>query len=233
LKSTNPSFFFFYEEILDTMGLKNQYIIIPSPLDEKAIQNELTEQAQNLPPAKYARILAERKAKAVASNILLLLQNNGASTAQEEPLINATEGNDGTISIQKYIIGCDTIVAVDEEILEKPMDDNDARYMLSRLSGRWHNVHTGISIYSSTNSYESPITSFTETAKVKFTVLTPDDIDAYIRTREHVDKAGSYGIQGIGGQLIESIKGDYYTVIGLPMHRFSRELANIINSSTV
>ncbi len=95
----------------------------------------MTEQAQNLPPAKYARILAERKAKAVASNILLLLQNNGASTAQEEPLINATEGNDGTISIQKYIIGCDTIVAVDEEILEKPRDDNDARYMLSRLSG--------------------------------------------------------------------------------------------------
>jgi septum formation protein len=216
------------------MGLKNQYIIIPSPLDEKAIQNELTEQGQNLPPAaQYARILAERKAKAVASNILLLLQTDGASSIMTEQLSNAAEGNGDKISIQKYIIGCDTVVAIDEEILVKPRDDNDARYMLSRLSGRWHNVHTGIAIYSSTNNYESPITSFTETAKVKFTVLTPHDIDAYITTREHVDKAGSYGIQGTGGQIVESMKGDYYTVMGLPMHRLSRELANIINSSTV
>lgn len=213
------------------MGLKNQYIIIPSPLDERAIRHELTEQGQDLPPAQYAMKLAERKAKAVASNILIPLQNDGGSAPKTEAQSNTVEGHDRSI-IHKYIIGCDTIVSIDGEILEKPRDDNDARDMLSRLSGRWHDVHTGISIFSSTNNYESSIISFPETAKVKFTVLTPDDIEAYIRTREHVDKAGSYGIQGIGGQMVESIKGDYYTVMGLPMHRLSRELVNIMNSST-
>lgn len=201
------------QEILDMMGLKNQYVILPSPLDEKALQNELTDRTYAVSPPKYAQILAEQKAKAVGDSFL--------RTKEHTNTYNTT--------IDTYVIGSDTIVDLDGEILEKPTDEADARTMLTRLSGRWHSVHTGVSIYSSTNNYTTPITSFTETAQVKFTQLTTADIEAYLQTQEPMDKAGSYGIQGIGGQLVESIQGDFFAVMGLPMHKLSRELAKIIS----
>lgn len=201
------------QEILDMMGLKNQYDILPSPLDEKALQNELIDREYALSPPKYAQILAEHKAKAVGDSLL--------RTSEHAVTYNDT--------INYYVIGSDTIVEMEGEILEKPTDEADARNMLTRLSGRWHSVHTGVSIYSSTNNYRTPITSFTETAQVKFTHLTPADIEAYIQTQEPMDKAGSYGIQGIGGQLVESIQGDFFAVMGLPMHKLSREMAKIIS----
>ncbi len=128
------------------MGLKNQYIVIPSPLDEKALQNELTEREHALPPPQYAMILAEHKAKAVGNNLLLLQNNNNKDSEKNREHQSSIEKE----SI-KYVIGSDTIVDIDGDILEKPLNDDDARDMLSRLSGRWHNVHTGVSIYSSTH----------------------------------------------------------------------------------
>jgi septum formation protein len=202
------------EEIMDMMGLKDQYIIKPPPLDEKAIQDELTDREHALPPPQYAMILAEHKAKAVGDSLLLKNDTLRSNTDRK--------------GMEYYVIGSDTIVEIDGTILEKPTDENDARNMLTRLSGRWHSVHTGVSIYSSTNNYETPITSFTETSQVKFTHLTAADIEAYIKTQEPMDKAGSYGIQGIGGQMVESIQGDFFAVMGLPMHKLSRELAKII-----
>lgn len=203
-------------EILNMMGLRDQFVIIPSPLDEKSLQNELTEREHALSPPQYAMTLADHKAKALG---LAFLSKNEAPHRE----VYNKEGH-------FLIIGSDTIVDLDGEILEKPVDEEDARHMLKRLSGRWHKVHTGVSIYSSNNSYESPISSFTETAQVKFTELTDADIDSYIKTGEPKDKAGSYGIQGVGGQIVESIHGCFFCVMGLPMHKLSRELSRILSS---
>ena len=117
----------------------------------------------------------------------------------------------------------------------KPTDEDVAHSMLSNLSGNWHQVHTGVAVYAvgaSTSSSGEPqlMFSFTDTARVKFSNLTDRDIKAYINTKEPFDKAGSYGIQGIGGQLVERIEGDFFTVMGLPMHRLSRELTDVIES---
>ena len=154
-------------------------------------------------------ILAEHKAKALG--IALLHRNEEIIQKLQEMEAGEVGGDCVT-----YVIGSDTIVDLEGSILEKPVDEKDAKNMLSRLAGQWHKVHTGVSIYSSSNQYETPVSSFTETAEVKFADLTPADIDAYINTREPMDKAGSYGIQGIGGQIVECIQGDFFAVMGLP-----------------
>ena len=92
--------------------------------------------------------------------------------------------------------------------MEKPASEADAFNMLRRLSGKWHQVHTGVAAYavgSSVNDKEELVFSFTDTARVKFASLTDDDIVAYIATNEPFDKAGSYGIQGVGGQFGECV----------------------------
>lgn len=133
----------------------------------------------------------------------------------------------------KYlVIGADTIVTIDGHVLEKPRDDSDAKRMIKLLSGRQHQVHTAVTIYS--NALEGRnggiieyVASFVETTKVKFTCLTDADIDAYVATKEGLDKAGSYGIQGFGGQLVESIEGCYFNVMGFPCHAVSTKLASL------
>ena len=96
--------------------------------------------------------------------------------------------------------------------MEKPASEADAFNMLRRLSGKWHQVHTGVAAYavgSSVNDKEELVFSFTDTARVKFASLTDDDIVAYIATNEPFDKAGSYGIQGVGGQFGECASAVY------------------------
>jgi len=188
-------------EILDMMGLQNRYTHQPSPLDEEALQLELAE--QEITPKDYAKVLAERKAEAMGASM--------PSTNREDITL---------------IIGSDTIVDLDGHIMNKPVDEADAHDMLSKLSGNWHQVHTGVAVYCGTQL----MFSFTDTTSVKFANLSKKDIQSYIATEEPLDKAGSYGIQGIGGQLVEEITGDYFTVMGLPMHRLSRELSKAIDS---
>jgi septum formation protein len=129
-----------------------------------------------------------------------------------------------------FILGSDTIVDKDGMILEKPKSEEDARRMLSLLSGSWHEVHTGVAIYKVNHRTDEVllVSSFTETAQVKFTMLSDEDIDAYVQTGEPMDKAGGYGIQGIGGQIVERLEGDFFAVMGLPMHRLSGELAKAL-----
>lgn len=117
--------------------------------------------------------------------------------------------------------------------VNKPRDEEEAFEMINRLSGNWHQVHTGVAAYavgSDGGGDARLMFSFTDTARVKFATLSEDDIHSYVRSREPMDKAGSYGIQGIGGQLVERLEGDFFTVMGLPMHRFSREMASAIDS---
>ncbi len=117
------------------------------------------------------------------------------------------------------VISADTVVAVGNEILGKPENKEDARRMISLLSGKVHSVFTGVTICNG----EKEIT-FSEKTEVTFYNLTEEEIENYISTSEPYDKAGGYGIQGKAGLLVEKINGDYYNVVGLPIARLNKEL---------
>ena len=121
------------------------------------------------------------------------------------------------------IISADTVVAVNDEILGKPVDKDDARRMISLLSGRIHQVYTGVTL-----SYKGKVKTFSEKTDVEFFPLTEEETEEYISTSEPYDKAGSYGIQGKAGLLIKGINGDYYNVVGLPVARLKRELQEFL-----
>ena len=117
------------------------------------------------------------------------------------------------------VLGCDTIVVLDGKILGKPVDEEDAFSMLKALSGREHSVFTGVCIE---GKGEKEV--FHVETRVRFFELSDDMIRSYISTGEPMDKAGAYGIQTLGAALVESIDGDYFTVVGLPLARVMRTL---------
>ncbi len=110
------------------------------------------------------------------------------------------------------VIGADTIVSESNRILGKPNDSEDAVNTLLSLSGKTHSVFTGMTVTDKVKT----ITEVVET-KITFSELTRAEAEAYVATKEPMDKAGSYGIQGIGGVFIERIDGDYYSTVGLPI----------------
>lgn len=114
------------------------------------------------------------------------------------------------------VIGADTVVVVDDEILGKPKNRDDAFTMLKKLSGRWHRVYTGISVVS-TKNYK--VISDYESTDVFIKNLSDDMILSYIGKGECYDKAGSYAIQGYGSIIVEKINGDYFNVVGLPISK--------------
>ena len=114
------------------------------------------------------------------------------------------------------VIGADTIVLVQGKVFGKPSDVKEARRMLTLLSGRTHQVLTGLSILRVPEGVEA---HHVETTRVRFLKLSKNDIDDYIATGEPFDKAGAYGIQGIGGRFVTSIEGCYFNVMGLPLSR--------------
>ena len=118
------------------------------------------------------------------------------------------------------IIAADTVVALDGAVLGKPRDREDAFAMLSALSGREHRVYTGVSVLRG----DRAVTEHEETA-VCFRALAPGEIWGYIATGEPMDKAGAYGIQGVGALLVRGIRGDYCNVVCLPVFRLGRMLA--------
>ncbi len=120
------------------------------------------------------------------------------------------------------IIAADTIVALDGDILGKPSDKDDAFRMLSRLSGREHSVYTGVTVMRGDR-----VISESERTIVRFREMTEREIKAYIVTEEPMDKAGSYGAQGIGSLFIEGIEGDFFNVMGLPLCRLSKMLEKL------
>ena len=119
------------------------------------------------------------------------------------------------------VVAADTIVALDGELLGKPADEADARRMLHALSGKTHQVATGVCIVR-----DGSAESFVDITDVTFYELTHDEIDAYVATGEPMDKAGAYGIQGRHGRmLVEKIDGDFYNVVGLPIAKVVRALS--------
>lgn len=125
----------------------------------------------------------------------------------------------GELSEKAVVIGCDTGVFIDDEMLGKPKDEEEAFSMLKKLQGKDHLVVTGCCITDGTHKRE-----FSVTSRVFFYPLSDEDIKDYIATGEPMDKAGAYGIQGKGSLLIEKIQGDYFNIVGLPLSALAREL---------
>lgn len=140
------------------------------------------------PPIAYVERIAAMKARAVVS------RTHGPELEHEA------------------VLAADTTVDVDGEILAKPLDDDDARRMLRRLSGRTHRVHTTVFGWAVDGEH-----SVTVTTDVTFARLGEHDIEWYLSVGEHLDKAGSYGMQGAGGALVQRIDGSPSNVIGLPL----------------
>lgn len=116
------------------------------------------------------------------------------------------------------IIAADTVVVLDENILGKPKDKYEAYNMIRSLSGRTHEVITGISLVNL--GLSKKIIDYV-VSTVKFKELSDEDIKDYIHTNESLDKAGAYGIQGYGAMLVEKIEGDYFNIVGLPISKLS------------
>jgi septum formation protein len=125
----------------------------------------------------------------------------------------------------KIVLCADTVVILNQEILNKPYDKKDAKEMLQKLSGQNHKVVTGVAL-----KYENNITTFSDTCIVTFGKLSDNEIDYYIEACKPMDKAGAYGIQDFIGMIgVKSIVGSFYTVMGLPIHLVYEHLKKFIS----
>ena len=133
----------------------------------------------------------------------------------ERKTLSVLEKNENSV-----VLGCDTVVALGDEILGKPADREDAFKMIKALSGKTHRVCTGVCI-----ADKNKTNTFVSVAEVEFYELSDETAESYVATGECDDKAGAYGIQGLGGTLVKSIKGDYYAIVGLPYAETVRVLS--------
>lgn len=147
-------------------------------------------------PAEYAEVLAEAKAMAVA---------------EQHP--------------EKLVLGSDTIVVLDDDVLEKPVDHADAVRLLTRLSGRRHTVISAISLCGGPAGMPGVRTH--ERTIVEFLPLDGAAIERYVQSGEPLDKAGAYGIQGLGAMMVRSVNGCYFNVMGLPLARLGETMRKI------
>lgn len=115
----------------------------------------------------------------------------------------------------RLVLGADTVVVVDDEILGKPLDEEDARRMLHLLGGRWHEVLTGVALVRAGVEARSVVAH--ERTRVRFAQMTEAEVNWYVASGEPLDKAGAYAIQGRAALFIEEIDGDYWNVVGLPI----------------
>lgn len=177
--------------ILASASPRRQQLLNQIGIDFKVIPSAIEEIMNNeLQPSQAAISLAVQKCNDVASG---------------------TEGD-------YIIIAADTIVVKDNKLLGKPKDESDAFVMLKSLNGQWHEVVTGLCLYSSGDN--KTVTGY-EVTRVKMADNPDEFLKSYINTKEPFDKAGAYGIQGYGSLIVEKIEGDYFNVMGLPVYRLS------------
>ena len=124
------------------------------------------------------------------------------------------------------VIGADTVVANESEILGKPRDLEHAKEMISSLQGKIHQVYTGVCLYWNNEKINQNLTFFEKT-DVEVYPMTTEEIEAYVATKECEDKAGSYAIQGLFSPYIKGISGDYNNVVGLPVARIYQEIKKL------
>lgn len=183
--------------ILASASPRRRELLAQIGIPFEVLTSDADESIGTVEPEKACRELAKRKAKAV-------LEHLKACGRGDEDLL---------------IIGADTIVVQDKEILGKPADPADAARMLRLLSGREHEVLTGVYVIDTAGGSFA----FSEKTDVYVADLTEADIAFYLSTGEPFDKAGSYGIQGMFARYIEKIDGDYNNVVGLPVGRLWRD----------
>lgn len=197
------------KQLLEEAGVKFVVYIGTSEVDESL------EPDMKNDPKEAVKKLAERKAGAVVQDILA---QNPAGMG--------------------IVIGADTTVVLDGEMLGKPYSADHAREMLGKLSGRTHEVITGVSVWmimlneseekGGDGNVSLGFRSFTESSFVTFKELTPEVINAYVATGETIDKAGAYGIQGKGAELVEKYEGDYNNIVGLPVDTLLKNFPDLL-----
>lgn len=153
-------------------------------------------------PAKLVELLARQKAESVAAGVT-------------------------GVTGEYIVIGSDTVVTKDGEVLGKPSDKEEAFRMLYSLQGATHQVYSGVALVSCQNG-EKEIRSFSVMTEVEVLPMEKQQIEGYIATGDCMDKAGAYGIQGCFAEYIKGIHGDYYNVVGLPLSRLMQELRRLL-----
>ena len=174
-------------------------------------------------PAKGEEIIT----KTIPEEVVMELSKQKAEEVAAMVSSFGEEHKDITTPSDILVIGADTVVAYDGKILGKPVDEADAKRMLTMLSGNTHSVFTGVTLVLIDKSGRAGELVFYEKTDVKMHEISELEIDRYIATGEPMDKAGSYGIQGKCAIYIEKIDGDYNNVVGLPITRIYQELKKI------
>ena len=169
-------------------------------LTAEVIPSHTEEKISSENPEEVVQALARQKAEDVYARLL-------------------SEGNVGDATV---VIGADTVVSVDNHILGKPKSHEEAAEMIASLSGRTHQVYTGVAVITPRESR-----SFAEMAAVTVYPLSPAELRSYAESEEPMDKAGAYGIQGSFGKFVKGIQGDYNAIVGLPVARLHQELKSM------
>ncbi len=195
-------------ELLSQIGL--EFTVMPSKKEENAKATEAGALVQELSRQKAVDIWEQLSGG----------QGQNPDADQEQIAEETQEPNlNGKRQPELLVIGADTVVCCEGKILGKPHSREAAAEMLTALQGRSHEVYTGVTLYS-----QSETVTFFECTQVEFYPMTEVEISEYIDSKEPMDKAGAYGIQGLGARFVKGIRGDYNNVVGLPVGRLYQEL---------
>lgn len=195
-------------ELLSQIGL--EFTVMPSTKEENAKATEAGALVQELSRQKAVDIWEQLSGG----------QGQNPDADQEQIAEETQEPNlNGKRQPELLVIGADTVVCCEGKILGKPHSREAAAEMLTALQGRSHEVYTGVTLYS-----QSETVTFFECTQVEFYPMTEVEISEYIDSKEPMDKAGAYGIQGLGARFVKGIRGDYNNVVGLPVGRLYQEL---------
>ena len=195
-------------ELLSQIGL--EFTVMPSTKEENAKTTEAGALVQELSRQKAVDIWEQLSGD----------QGQNPDADQEQISEETQEPNlNGKRQPELLVIGADTVVCCEGKILGKPHSREAAAEMLTALQGRSHEVYTGVALYS-----QSETVTFFECTQVEFYPMTEVEISEYIDSKEPMDKAGAYGIQGLGARFVKDIRGDYNNVVGLPVGRLYQEL---------
>ena len=195
-------------ELLSQIGL--EFTVMPSTKEENAKTTEAGALVQELSRQKAVDIWEQLSGG----------QGQNPDADQEQISEETQEPNlNGKRQPELLVIGADTVVCCEGKILGKPHSREAAAEMLTALQGRSHEVYTGVTLYS-----QSETVTFFECTQVEFYPMTEAEISDYIDSKEPMDKAGAYGIQGLGARFVKDIRGDYNNVVGLPVGRLYQEM---------
>ena len=195
-------------ELLSQIGL--EFTVMPSTKEENAKTTEAGALVQELSRQKAVDIWEQLSGG----------QGQNPDADQEQIAEETQEPNlNGKRQPELLVIGADTVVCCEGKILGKPHSREAAAEMLTALQERSHEVYTGVTLYS-----QSETVTFFECTQVEFYPMTEVEISEYIDSKEPMDKAGAYGIQGLGARFVKGIRGDYNNVVGLPVGRLYQEL---------